>query len=305
MVTGPVDVVVKNTDLKSGTLTGGFSYIATSPWRVSTFGVDPSPNCDLWFFDFGGNGALFPNDMALAGLHTSGADPVTDGFAEDLLQAWILGYASVDMGRNFDGTKVSGSSFNICFVGHSPPAPWVPPPSAFGAAQPAQYNVMVFGGVDPFGVNLLGRALIDPTVDGAGMPVNGNRENNVRLLNCGVFTASAFLNFISLSMLNPVLGASDRPYVDGSYSLGQGTAAQDARFLAVRNRMNQFAQGAAQVAVHELSHSVGLVVTPRGTSSSHCSSPGFCIMRAPLLSGVTSHCLACTAELANALGQSP
>lgn len=308
----PVTVQVTNPDTQSGSLAAGYTFVPPGGNRVVTYQIDGSVSCDLWYFDFSANLSRFQTVMVNAGLHTNGGDSYTDNSVEDWLQAQILGYTSSFYRRNSDGTKVSGSSFNVCFVGTSPPSPWIPPPSTQGNAQPNQYNILHFMDTDPNSTSALGRAWMDLSTGTGGLPDNGRRENNSRANSLGIFMTPIWGNLVSwgrVSVLNPALSASDRNYVDGTYTLGSGTSAQDSRFLAIRSRIANFADGLCTVAMHEIGHSLGLVITSRNSSvtGSHCPNTS-CPMYPVATWGNTTFCTgtsSCTAELAAAVGYSP
>ncbi|MHC4597540.1 MAG: IPT/TIG domain-containing protein [Planctomycetota bacterium] len=298
-VATPVNVVVTNPDTQLGSLTGGFTYIPPAGNRMTAYVIDTSAGCDVQHYDFAANSALLQGDMLAVGLHTNGADGLTDVYVEDWLQAEILGYTSQYYLRNFDGTKITGTSFNICFVGVQPQTPWIPPPATTGPAQPFMYNIMHFGGVGPGG-GTLGRAWVDTTMN-AGMPANQRRESNTSTNGNGVYTGAISAG----GTLSPALSASDRQFVDGSYWLGKGTAADDARFTAIRTRLTTWASRIATVSIHENAHSLGQVITTRAVGG-HCSN--VCPMRAMAVWGVTAWCTgasSCTAEFAASLGYSP
>jgi hypothetical protein len=305
-----VNVVVTNPDTQTGTRANAFTYTASggpgpSGNRVATYTIDTSANCDLWFFDYPAQITRFRNVMIAGGLHTNGASATTDAAVEDWLQAEILGYQSQYYRRNHSGAKVSGTSFNICFVGTTPPSPWIPPPSTQGNKQANQYNRFEFSDTNPSGGGAMGTAYVDSSISG-GMPTNGKRENNSRANGLGTFMTVVWNSLASsgrVSVLNPALSASDLNYVNGTYTLGSGTAAQDARFTAIQTRINNFASGLAQVTMHEVGHSVGLVITTRA-SGGHCTG-STCPMKAVGTWGQTTWCSNCTTELAASLGYSP
>jgi hypothetical protein len=295
-----VNVTVTNPDIQTATLSNGFTYVPPAGWRTNQYAIDGSTNCDLWYCDFSTNLTLFQADMQALGLHTGGADANTDGTAEDYLKAQILGYSSQYYKRNFSGTKIVGTSFNICFVGSIPSSPWTAPPAFGGYMQANMYNIMEFGGPDPNAGGALGRASLDWTTYTSGLPSNGRRENNARSSGLGIFTGA-----VSSSSLSPALGAADVVYLNGAYWLGKGSAAQDTRFTAVRNAMSTYADRVATVNIHETGHSVGLVITSRN-SGNHCTN--VCPMRAVASWGTTTFCTgssSCTTELASSLGYSP
>src|SRR6185295_14926593 len=61
------------------------------------------------------------------------------------------------------------------------------------------------------------------------------------------------------SKLDPILNANDRAYLDGTYTLGSGTATQDARMVRVLSVIDDWGRALASVTAHECGHSVGLV----------------------------------------------
>jgi hypothetical protein len=168
---------------------------------------------------------------------------------------------------------------------------------------------MEYYDTDPNATSALGRAGLDFSTNASGMPVNGRRENNTLGNGLGIFMTPIWNNLQSfgrVSVLNPALSASDRQFVDGSYTLGSGTPTQDARFTAIQNNIQNFADGLATVSMHENGHSVGLVVTARA-SGNHCT-VGTCPMQAVASWNNTAFCTgtsSCTAELAVSLGYSP
>ncbi len=262
--TGSVTARVTNPGPFAGTLANGYCYQVTAGSRTAAYVWDTSSGIDYrrrWYVDFAST--QFANDLAAAGLSTSGSHPGTDAQAKDLVQEQILRTVNIAYLRNADGSKVSGTSFNVTFVGVAPAAGT---PGGTGASD---YGRMCVGGCDTAGCStgVLGIASYDNVT--ASNPCNDFSEDNCGVVlgtgNTGVFTRN-LLNAWT-STLSPALATSgaDEKFVDGCYTLGQGSAADDARFNQIRNYIAEFGRRVAFTLAHEVGHSMGLVANGTGS----------------------------------------
>ncbi len=206
---------------------------------------EPQPGTDVWHVDF--HPTAFRDDMRRRGLLSG--DAATDAAMTLRLQGLILQHVNEKYGRTRLGGAVPGQSWRISFTARPPRAD----PQVFpGVSAPqvgVHYSRMEVGGRDG---GTHGRV---PRND-AG---NREREDNSGPT-WGVFSGSIEG---SDSRLDPPLAAADLPYVDGTYLLGDGDAAQDRRFQRVQEVSADWAYAVASTLAHEVGHSVGTPHTGR------------------------------------------
>jgi hypothetical protein len=286
---GTVSVTVTNPDTQSDTLPSAFTYVSTGgggtpgQW-ITSFNLDNTTNCDWWFCDYYTAGTDYNNALNSAGLVTSNpSDPPVDALAFDKMGGQNLETCSAAYLRNLNGTGVSGSSFNICFVGD--------PAKLTNFTLLQHYSAIEFGDMDPNASGACGRAQYDPG--------NSTKNNNAYSNGLGIFLGELVQGWGSL---NPPLAQGESQFLDGTYVLGSGS---DARYNQINNYITQLAMRMAYVTAHEIGHSVGLV--PGG---GHCNETN-CIMLAVLNLGGTytnsSKFFAtnCKATLGTNLGYTP
>ncbi len=230
----------------------------STPPTAPGFGGDPTtfkidPATDPWHLDFDVRAAAFLRDMSYRGL--ASGDPATDRLAKGWIVAGTLAFASTRYNRAADGTARPGA-WRISFTSVRP------------AGTPGvHYSREGIGGYGP-NQWILGMSFMDYG--------NRIREDNGQP-GMGVFTAVVEGND---SRLSPSLRATDRGYLDGSYSLGAGSAAQDARMRRIHAVIANWSRAIAHTTAHEVGHSVGLdhvsggysIMTP-GASPDHASNP--------------------------------
>ena len=220
----------------------------------------PDPTSDIWFYDFDTFGE-FDNELSGRGLRSAGAtqaDMDVNDLARDQVIARVLYILHDRYKRDPDtGAAVPGVSWSVSFVCSQP------------SGQVGQdYNRMCVGRDEG---SLLGRAIFDP-------------NNDWRDDDCSTSSPlGTFSGGISgtNSSLGQALTAADLQFLDGSYSLGSGSAADDSRFMDIRGVINDWGQAVGIVGCHETGHSVGLphdnsnslnIMKP-SVSSSFLSSP--------------------------------
>jgi len=185
---------------------------------------------DPWYIDFT-TAATFPQDLRSRGLGSG--DATVDLWARNRVIRRIMGYTSVRYRRNEDGTGVSGSSWQISFTTTQP-----------SGRAGVDYSRHCIGGA---GGNTLGESWYDPR--------NRDREDNSPASQTGVYSTSIDGQ---RSTLTTAIRTSELRYVDGTYVLGQGTAAEDARFRAIQDALLDYGTAIGCVLAHEVGHSVGL-----------------------------------------------
>jgi hypothetical protein len=204
------------------------------------------PTGTVWHVDFTLRAADWQADLGEHGLFAN--DPPTDQACNDRVLGIVLSELSQKYLRKADGTAISGTSYRITFVTDAP--------SALGAPGVA-YDREAQGGLDASFPLYMGFSLYNP---GNQLKVDnsGQRPDATGALHFwGVFTRNVYLTG-STWQLVPPLSASDLKFVNGSYTLGSGTAADDQRFLQVQATTTDYATAISFVNAHEIGHSVGL-----------------------------------------------
>ncbi len=209
-----------------------------TPTNVPTpaMGGDPSvfqlePNTDPWFIDFDLRAAQFASDMQKHGLLSN--DATTDSLAKSRIMASLLGTLSMKYGRTFDGKGQPGA-WKISFTTQRP-----------SGTPGKDFSREAVGGLPPSS-GTLGISNMD----------TGNRyKDDNSKSGSGIFSA---VIFGVDSKLDPFLSASDRKYLEGSDTLGSGTATEDARMVRIHSVIDDWARAMGSVTSHECGHSVGL-----------------------------------------------
>ncbi|MCI0341860.1 MAG: IPT/TIG domain-containing protein [Planctomycetales bacterium] len=272
---GTVHVTVTNPGPVSTTLPFGFAYANGVNAQTAPYVFDTSAGMDCrrrWYVNM--NLASFLKDLQNRGLQSWGSPgdttappaplPLVDQYALDWMRAYVLRTISVVYGRNPDGSRVSGASIQISFVG-LPPAT-----GSRGCGTPSTgWSEICCGGCNPQGSGgphpsasqascgggAIGRAHFD---NSDTLPCNSYGEwtcNGVYQgcsgcsVDMGVFTANIGNGWAS--SLSPALSSTDQQYLDGTTTSG-------ARYNAVHSFLQQFARRIAFVTAHEIGHDVGL-----------------------------------------------
>ncbi len=258
-----VDVRVTNPGPYSGALTQGFRYVYPPNRQTTQFTWDTSTGIThtrRWLVD--ANWPAFLSDLQARGLQTGTASDPVNAYALDWMRAYILQGINVAYGRNSDGTRVSGTSIHVTFVGIAP-ATGTPG----GTNATSDYSRMCIGGTSSSGAGVLGTAWFD-----SGNPCGNSSEDDCLGSQfggsggtLGVFSAS-----VPSASLSPALSPSDQPYLDGSVTSGT-------RYTDIHAKMLAFAQRLAYIASHEIGHSCGLTgsaLTGSCSGASQCGASG-------------------------------
>ncbi len=253
---GIVDVKVTNPANFAGTLTGGWSYIYSPNYQTSQYVLDASATGAnrRWYLNF--SYSQFTTDLLNDGLQTTTPADAVNAYALDWMRAYVLRVVSIAYGRNPNGSKVSGTSINVCFVGIQP-----------GGNVGTNYSQMCIGNGNatcPGGGGTVGIASYDGNSSG---PCGNSAENNCWLGGTGCL--GVFSGLLSPGSLSPALIQSDQQYLDGRVNSG-------ARYDAIHNYMKSYARRIAFVAAHECGHSNGLVAAVSDTSTCNWGGSGQC-----------------------------
>ncbi|MHC5019417.1 MAG: IPT/TIG domain-containing protein [Planctomycetota bacterium] len=290
---GAANVTVHNSASVTTTRVGGFTYTWPANAQTAAYLFDTASGIDCrrrWFVNFGGN--AFLKDLQNRGLQSWGTPgdgstapgslPAVDDYARDWARAYVLRTLNIAYGRNGDGTKVSGTSINITFVGLTPGS------GARGCGTPAtDYSEIAVSGCDPNGnggphpnasqaacnSGTVGRAGFD-NIGGGSCNLGGEHNANPQYHGCatcgptGVFTANLG-NLWGQTLAGGPLQAGDLQFLDGTTTSGT-------RFNQIHDHLQQFARRIAFVVAHEIGHSVGLVAASTtgtcGAASGGCGS---------------------------------
>jgi hypothetical protein len=206
--------------------TGGPTGADPDRFRLES-GTDP------WVIDFQLRAEDWWADLRARGLRAD--DAATDALAEARVIDEVLSWSSRMYERGADGAATP-RAFRISFTRHRP-----------AGAAGRQWSREAVGGRHRDGAGTLGVSWLDPG--------NLRKEDNSTAGELGIFSASIQGR---ASTLSPPLGAADRRYLDGSYRLGDGSAAEDRRFQRVRDAIADWGHALAVVVAHEVGHSVGL-----------------------------------------------
>ncbi|MCA8923000.1 MAG: pre-peptidase C-terminal domain-containing protein [Planctomycetes bacterium] len=189
---------------------------------------------DVWHIDFELRRDLFDADLERHGLRSG--DGETDRLMRRRVIALVLSELGQKYGLDEHGDPVAGRSLRISFSSATP-----------SGRVRRDHSREAVGGRHTDTTSTLGVSYLDP----------GNRraEDNSALGELGIFTQ---VIYGSSSRLSPRLSSGDRPYLDGSYALGDGSSSEDRRFRLVRDVSADWAHAIAVVTAHEVGHSVGL-----------------------------------------------
>lgn len=236
-VSGRLDLLAQTPDIVFllGYGVGAPPAIGQIPEDVSG-AYETFPGTDRWHIDFEvyTDPYSFASSLFGHGLGTSAPSEAALWVRHRVI-ASTLATSSVLYGRNDDGSPVSGTAYRVSFASNAPPGQVA-----------VDYSRMGVGG--PSDIGALGAAA---SLDFG----NANREDNIQP---GVLGVSASDIFGDNSVLLPALSAADLPFVDGSYVLGAGTSADDARFLTIRDVIDNYGFALGFVNAHEVGHLVGL-----------------------------------------------
>lgn len=206
------------------------------PPGVRPAAFQPAAGTDVWHLDFALRAADFAEDLRRHGLGGSG-DATTDRLARDLVMGQALSWCSQKYLRTSDGKAVPGQSWRVSFTATAPA----------GSTVARTHSREAVGGRHAQSTAILGASLFDRG--------NQRREDNSRAGGLGIFSRQ--ING-ARSTLSPALAAADRRYLDGSYALGAGTAAEDDRLQAILRAAGDWGHALGAVLAHEVGHSVGL-----------------------------------------------
>lgn len=239
-----------------GSAPGGGTGGSTGP--PGQFQLDPTVTApqDIWHIDFDGLGDAFPRNAIGHGLGV-GTQPLgapINQSPRDAVIARVLSRISVAFLRNADGTGISGQSVHITFTA----AP--PDPVKFPGGPGTDYSRICLGSSDSLcSAGTLGVESLDLG--------NQKAEWACTLDKLGTFTGRICGLNSQLGQTNASgapLTMADLKFVDGTYVLGSGTAAEDARFQEIDAVISDWATAIGNVVAHEVGHSVGLQHTTGG-----------------------------------------
>jgi len=213
---------------------------------------------DKWRLDFEKRRAEFSLDLDRRGLRSG--DAATDRLVKERVVARVLSVVSQKYRRTADGKAIAGRSWKISFTSANP-----------GGQVKRDYSRIAVGGKSSRSARILGEARFDRD--------NRNKEDN-----SGRFGVFSRVIYGVRSDLRPAMRGADKRYVDGTYRLGSGGGAADARFQQIRAALDDWGHAVGAVTTHEVGHSVGLL---------HYNTDPIGIMRSaaphPLLSDTNSH----------------
>lgn len=204
-----------------------FPQVPTDPsvFKLET-GTDP------WLIDFDVRGQSFAQDMDAHGLLSG--DAATDKLAKDRIVCTTLAFMSLKYGRTADGKSQSGA-WKISFTATRP-----------STGTPGKdYSREAVGGVAPS----------NGTLGISNMDTGNVRKDDNATSGQGLFTAGISGGD---SKLNPGLTAADKKFLDGSYTIGQGSSTDDERMKRVLAVIQDWGIAIGSVGSHEVGHSVGL-----------------------------------------------
>ncbi len=293
---GTVNVTVTNPGGFTGSLAGAYNYLNATNAQTAAYVFDTSAGIDAkrrWYVNM--NIPAFYKDLQNRGLQTWGTPgdttappsplPLTDQYALDWVRAYVLRTLNIAYGRNGDGTKISGTSINITFVGLAPAtgARCNSSPFFYCTNNTTDWGQIDFGGCDPNGNGgphpsssqascnsaTVGRASYDNV---NSQPCNTYFEYNANSVYHGCGTcpgtrgifASNLGNAWGVTLAGGRLLTSDQQYLDGTTNSG-------VRYTQIHNHMQQYARRLAFVCSHEIGHSLGLVAT---ATTGNCSQSG-------------------------------
>lgn len=306
---GAVDVRVTNPDAQLDTLTNGFTYISPDV-QTSAFTFDTSAGIDCrrrWFINF--NQPSYYKDLQNLGLQSWGMPgdttappnplPAVDQLVLDWARAYTLQTLNVAYGRNADGTKVSGTSINVTFVGI------VPASGTQGCVNAASdWGKVCVGGCDPAGnggphpspsqaactLGALGAMNYDNFGGGSCNQVaecgcdTTYHQSGCATSGTGIFSA-IIGNSWGASLPGGRITAADLQYLDGTTVVGT-------RYNQIHNFLQQWGHRCAFIAAHEVGHAMGLSATATTGTCQFSVSGGLC-------GGTGAHNDCCTGNLMN------
>ncbi|MCI0340861.1 MAG: IPT/TIG domain-containing protein [Planctomycetales bacterium] len=289
-----VSVTVTNPDTQTGTLANGYTYVSPNA-QTGTYVFDTSSGIDCrrrWYVNFASNS--YVKDLQNLGLQTWGTPgdstappsplPPTDQYALDWARAYTLRTLNVAYGRNGDGTKVSGTSLNVTFVGLAPASG---APGCLIAS--TDWGMVCVGGCDPAGDGgphpsasqaacfngALGAALFDSFLasscnQGAEITCDQTYHNcgSCGTTGTGIFSSLVANNW-GATLPGGRLTSSDLPFVDGSTTTGF-------RYLQIHDFLKQWARRVAFIVAHECGHAMGLVASSATGTCTFNSTQGLC-----------------------------
>ncbi len=211
---------------------------------ISGFVIDPTVRdpARIWHVETDAPGNDLHPPMLARGLASpSGAHARLNVAAADIVRVRLLERLNEAYLRDPDGGATPGRSVAVTFVAE-PPAP-----ARYPRGAGWDYSRICVGGTGAGCGGTLGTQLYDP----------GNRfaEWECRPGRLGVFAGRICGRRSSLS---PPLRQADLRFVDGTYRLGAGSAADDDRFLEVRLALEDWGTALGNVTAHEIGHALGL-----------------------------------------------
>jgi hypothetical protein len=171
-------------------------------------------------------------DMAALGLGTMGYEGELDPWILDELMVRTLGKINRLFLKNYDGTFVPGVSFNIHFTTKKPDL------------EPSKYWVGLISGEMSWD-----KKKDEPTKDDPGGKYSSGTA----------YIYSRWMRFhmaVRDKRMRPGMNASDRKFIDGTYSWGT-TWEENLRSDSLRGLLDGYADGFAMTGAHEFGHGLG------------------------------------------------
>tara|TARA_R110002072_G_scaffold4174_2_gene29475 strand:+ start:65978 stop:67819 length:1842 start_codon:yes stop_codon:yes gene_type:complete len=190
-------------------------------WRTRQFQFEAGAQWVLLLWSDEAEFATSADDLLQMGLSTGGKVPLVDHLVREEIFARCMAITSTKWGRNEDGSAIQGKSLRISFGSHID--------AKARKKKKQRLWVARFGGDH----------------EGAGGQAFGTY--------CRVYTKFIRRTIFDKNPLNPVLSASDREILDGSYIYGTNVA-KDNRSNRVRALINAYAGSMALTLAHEVGH---------------------------------------------------
>ncbi|MCI0340860.1 MAG: IPT/TIG domain-containing protein [Planctomycetales bacterium] len=309
---GTVAATVTNPAGFSATAPSAYTYNPGVDVQTQAYVFDTSSGIDCrrrWYVN--SSAPAYLKDLQNLGLQTWGtpgdttAPPATpaatDLYARDWARAYTLRTLSIAYGRNGDGTKISGTSMNVTFVGLAPAT------GAQGCGTPSTgWAIVCVGGCDPGGnggphpsasqsacnSGAIGASMFD-TPSGSSCNTAAENSCDSTYHTCTSCTGSGVGIFCSLivnawgaSLPGGRLTTTDQQYLDGTTNSGT-------RYNQIHDFLKQWARRCAFVLAHECGHAMGLVAT---------STTGTCTVSNGLCGASGAHNDCCTTNIMVTVG---
>lgn len=194
-------------------------------WRTRQFKWEAGSQWVLLLWADDAGYATGDDDLKLLGLSTGGKQPLVDHLVREEIFARVMAITSSKWGRKEDGTAIQQKSLRICFGSHIDAKERKKKKQRLWPAR--------FGGDH----------------EGAGGEAFGTF--------CRVYTTFIRRTIFQPNALKPVVSASDREILDGTYTYGTDVD-KDNRSNRLRALINAYAGSMALTLAHEVGHLASL-----------------------------------------------